>query len=175
LHVGAACLDCHCPACPALPALLPPALHACQPCNSRCSLPLQEQGVGVFFASFKWWEQQEQPGPYDFRLMDYVQQTVCVGGMKLAVLLEAHYTPPWVFERFPDAAQVDAKNNTMKEISFNHAGAMHLLHSWHEAALAQLASINASCIHSVQPTFNNEVETKYTQVRWMPACCPPVC
>ena len=130
--------------------------------------------MGIFFASFKWWEQEEQAGAYDFRLMQYVQQTVCEGGMKLAVLLEAHYTPPWVFVRFPDAGQVDARNNTMQEISFSHAGAMHLLHSWHEAALASLAAGDAACIHSVQPTFNNEVETKYTQVGapcFWAACC----
>ena len=79
-----------------------------------------------------------------------------------------------MFDRFPDAAQVDANNGTIKEISFNHATARHLLHSWHEAALAQLAAVDAACIHSVQPTFNNEVEIKYTQVRTLcsPACLP---
>ena len=152
-----------------------PALHSSLPCNACRPLLLQAQGVGIFFASFKWWEQNEQPGAYDFRLMDYVQQTVCGQGMQLAVLLEGHYTPPWVTEQLPDAGQVDARGETREEISIAHERAMQHAYNWHEAALAQLASINASCIHSVQPTFNNEVETKYTQVRWMPACGPPVC
>ena len=65
----------------------------------------------------------------------------------------------------PDAGLVDADGDVRKEISFSHAGAMQLLFGWHEAALSRLAAANASCIHSIQPTFNNQYETKYTQVR----------
>ena len=157
----------------ARPRCLHPAAHSSFPCNACCALLLQAQGVSIFFASFKWEEQNEQAGAYDFRLMDYVQQTVCGQGMQLAVLLEGHCTPPWLVEQLPDAGQVDARGETRPEISIAHELAMQHAYNWHEAALAQLASINASCIHSVQPTFNNEVETKYTQVHPMHACMLP--
>lgn len=44
------------------------------------------------------------------------------------------------------------------------AGALQLVHHWQDAVLARLQANNATCIHSVQPSFNNEYEAKYTQV-----------
>ena len=43
--------------------------------------------------------------------------------------------------------------------------------AWHEAVLARLAANNASCVHSVQPSWNNEYETKYSQVGCCCCCC----
>lgn len=38
------------------------------------------------------------------------------------------------------------------------------MHRWQDAVLARLQANNATCVHSIQPSFNNEYETKYTQV-----------
>lgn len=121
--------------------------------------------MGIIFTSFRWGDQQPtKAGGFDFRLQDYVQRTICNRGLKLAVLYDATATPGWLFEQYPDAALVDAKEVVRRDMSFHHTDAMQLLHEWLGAALAQLASVNNSCIHSIQPSFNNEYETKYTQV-----------
>jgi len=107
------------------------------------------------------------PGSYDFRVQDFVQQQVCSRGLRFAVLLDAQETPAWVLEKFPDAALVDGRGEARKDVSFAHPEAMQLVHAWHDAVLARLREVNASCIFAIQPSFNNEYETKYTQVsRW---------
>lgn len=126
---------------------------------------VQSQGVNILFVSFRWMDQEPAPGAFDFRVMDYVQQAVCSSGLQLIVILDARASPAWVFDQHPDAGLVDADGDVRKEISFSHGGAMQLLHAWHEAVLARLAAVNASCVHSVSPTFNNQYETKYTQER----------
>jgi len=121
--------------------------------------------VGIIFTSFRWGDQQPtKTEGFDFRLQDYVQRTVCSRGLKLAVLYDATATPSWLLEQYPDAVLVDAYDVVRRDVSFHHADAMQHVHEWLGAALAQLASVNNSCIHSIQPSFNNEYETKYTQV-----------
>jgi hypothetical protein len=124
------------------------------------------------FVSFRWADQQPTPDAFDFKVMDYVQQTACSRGLRLIVIFDARASPAWVFDKYPEAGLVDADGDVRKEISFSDGGAMQLLHDWHEAALARLAAANASCIHSIQPTFNNQYETKYTQVG--AACSVPL-
>jgi hypothetical protein len=97
--------------------------------------------------------------------MDYIQQSVCKQNLKLAVVLDGDSTPAWVAARFPDGVMRDVLNLTRGTASFSHPGALEMAHAWHDAVLRQLAANNASCIHSIQPTFNNQYETKYTQVK----------
>ncbi|KIY92707.1 hypothetical protein MNEG_15257 [Monoraphidium neglectum] len=42
---------------------------------------------------------------------------------------------------------------------------MALAGAWQAAALGRMAEVDAGCVHSIQPSFNNEYETKYTQER----------
>lgn len=81
---------------------------------------LQDQGIGILFTSFQWGLQQQQPGKFNFRLMDYVQRVVCESGTKLAVVLDANASPPWVSQRFPDGLAVDAKGVKRGSASFFH-------------------------------------------------------
>ncbi|EFN52310.1 hypothetical protein CHLNCDRAFT_58911 [Chlorella variabilis] len=132
-------------------------------------LSVKEQGVQTIFVSFMWKLQQPTPrGGFNFRVMDYIQKIVCAQGFKLAVVLDTDATPPWVAKRFPDGVMTDVLNLTRGTASFNHIFALELAHSWQDAVLARLAANDASCIHSIQPTFNNQYETKYTQERDAP-------
>lgn len=124
----------------------------------------QDQGVGIIFISVRWKWQQPDPEGFDFTVMNYVQEQVCGQGLKLAVVLDTDATPTWVARRFPDGVLRDVLNLTRGAATFNHAGALELAHAWHDAVLRQLAANNASCIHSIQPSFNNEYESKYSQV-----------
>lgn len=96
--------------------------------------------------------------------MDYVVQTVCGQGLRLSIVLDAQANPPWVFDVVPDAGVVDSKGIGHRSISFNHPAVMQLVHLWYDAVLARLQQLNSTCVHSIQPCFNNEYETKYIQV-----------
>jgi hypothetical protein len=122
----------------------------------------KRQGVDILFTSFRWRDQEAAPAAYDFRLQDFVQRAACSRGLKLAVVLDAQATPPWVIARFPDAALVDARGEARHDLSFSHEGAMALAGAWQAAALGRMAEVDAGCVHSIQPSFNNEYETKYT-------------
>lgn len=130
---------------------------------SHCNAS-QEQGVGVLFISVKWFFQQPSPDAFNFRVMDYVVQTVCGQGLRLSIVLDAQANPPWVFDVVPDAGLVDSKGIGYRTISFNHPAVMQLVNAWYAAVLVRLQQLNATCIHSIQPCFNNEYETKYIQV-----------
>ena len=156
--------------------LAPKAEYLAPPSRAIGTFPccLQEQGVQTIFVSFMWKLQQPTPrGGFNFRVMDYIQKTVCAQGFKLAVVLDTDATPPWVAKRFPDGVMTDVLNLTRGTASFNHIFALELAHSWQDAVLARLAANDASCIHSIQPTFNNQYETKYTQVGGQLAACVP--
>lgn len=130
----------------------------------RCCSCAQEQGVGILFISVKWFFQQPTPDTFDFRVMDYLIQTVCSQDIKLSIVLDAQANPPWVFDLVPDAGVVDSKHIGYRSISFNHPAVNQLVHAWYDAVLSRMVELNATCIHSVQPCFNNEYETKYIQV-----------
>ena len=132
---------------------------------------MQEQGVGILFTSLKWFFQQPTPDTFNFRVLDYLVQTACSQGLQLSVVLDAQANPPWVFDVVPDAGVVDSKYIGHRSISFNHPAVMQLVHAWYDAVLARMAELNATCIHSVQPCFNNEYETKYIQVTARSLCC----
>lgn len=124
---------------------------------------IKEQGVGILFISVKWFFQQPTPDTFDFRVMDYLIQTVCSQDIKLSIVLDAQANPPWVFDLVPDAGVVDSKHIGYRSISFNHPAVNQLVHAWYDAVLSRMVELNATCIHSVQPCFNNEYETKYIQ------------
>ncbi|KAI8470300.1 MAG: glycoside hydrolase superfamily [Monoraphidium minutum] len=126
---------------------------------------LKRQGIDIVFTSFRWADQEPSPTALDFRLQDFVQREVCARGLQLAVVMDAQQTPGWVLERFPEAALVDAAGGRRHDVSFSHAGAGALAAAWQGAMLARMATVNAACVHSVQPSYNNEYETKYTQER----------
>jgi hypothetical protein len=52
--------------------------------------------------------------------MDYISRIVCDSGMKLAVVLDANASPPWVSRRFPDGLAMDAKGMKRGSASFFH-------------------------------------------------------
>jgi hypothetical protein len=126
---------------------------------------VQAQGVRTVFTSF-WWEWQ-QPTPaekFEFRILDYIQQQMCSRDLRMSVVLDGDKTPAWVAERYPGGMFRDVLNETRGAASFNHPDALALVHAWHDAVLARLAQNNASCIHAIQPSFNNLYEAKYTEV-----------
>ena len=126
--------------------------------------PAQDQGIDFLFVSFKWQDQEPTQGKYRFEVQDFVQREVCGRGLKMAVVIDAQQTPKWVLQKFPNARQHNSRDSVRSDISFNDPNAMQLMYQWQDAALERLAELNASCIHSIQPSFNNEYETKYTQV-----------
>ena len=125
--------------------------------------------MGILFTSLKWFFQQPTPDTFSFRVLDYIQQTVCSLGLKLAVVLDAQANPPWVLAKLPGAKNVDAWGNHRGAVSFSHPGALALVHAWQDAVLGRLAANNASCIHSIQPT-RLTTSMKRSTVRWVHYC-----
>ena len=132
----------------------------------------KDAGITAVMTNLPWaWTEREREGAIDFGNYgkDWLKE-VCATGLKLFVVLSMSEFPPWATrERFGDGVseQVSGeycrKADTLWSPSIQNATTAALISKFFEAAVAHLVATHGTCLAGISPTFNNELETRYTQ------------